>query len=106
MISPSSRPSPVAGIKNTTTRPDGLRGQSVIDLVGRTPLLRLREITRDLSPDVRIWAKLEGFNPGGSVKDRPALHMLQAGAEMHRHQTHFLVIRQACRSLVFPGNKF
>lgn len=78
-ISPSSRPSPVAGINNTPTRADGHRGNSVLDLVGRTPLLRLRQITRDLPPDIRIWAKLEGFNPGGSVKDRPALHMLQAG---------------------------
>ena len=56
-----------------------MRGDSIVDLVGRTPLLRLREITRDLPPDVRVWAKLEGFNPGGSVKDRPALHMLQEG---------------------------
>ena len=78
-ISPSYRRSPVDGIKNTLARPNGQRGQSVVDLVGRTPLLRLREITRDLPPEVRIWAKLEGFNPGGSVKDRPALHMLQAG---------------------------
>jgi len=39
----------------------------------------LTGITRDLPPDVRVWAKLEGFNPGGSVKDRPALWMLQQG---------------------------
>jgi cysteine synthase B len=32
-----------------------------------------------LPPDVRVWAKLEGFNPGGSVKDRPALRMVQEG---------------------------
>ena len=60
-------------------RADGLRGESVLDLVGRTPLLRLTGITRDLPRDVRIWAKLEGFNPGGSVKDRPALRMVQEG---------------------------
>lgn len=47
--------------------------------MGRTPLLRLTGVTRDLPPDVRVWAKLEGFNPGGSVKDRPALRMLQEG---------------------------
>jgi cysteine synthase B len=41
--------------------------------------LRLRGVTRDLPPTVRVWAKLEGFNPGGSVKDRPALRMLQEG---------------------------
>ncbi len=56
-----------------------MRGDSIADLVGRTPLLRLRQITQDLPAGVRIWAKLEGFNPGGSVKDRPALHMLKAG---------------------------
>ncbi len=62
-----------------TVRPDGLRADSLSDLIGRTPLLRLREVTRGLPPQVRIWAKLEGFNPGGSVKDRPALRMLQEG---------------------------
>lgn len=36
-------------------------------------------MARDVPPGVRIWAKLEGFNPGGSVKDRPALRMLQEG---------------------------
>lgn len=49
------------------------------ELVGRTPLLRLTGVTRDLPKGVRVWAKLEGFNPGGSVKDRPALRMLQEG---------------------------
>ncbi len=49
------------------------------DLVGRTPLLRLRGVTDGLPDEVRVWAKLEGFNPGGSVKDRPALRMLQEG---------------------------
>ncbi|MDG2303047.1 MAG: cysteine synthase family protein [Candidatus Binatia bacterium] len=49
------------------------------ELVGRTPLIQLTGVTRDLPKDVRVWAKLEGFNPGGSVKDRPALRMLQEG---------------------------
>lgn len=60
-------------------RADGLVASNVAELVGRTPLLRLTGITRDLPPDVRVWAKLEGFNPGGSVKDRPALRMVQEG---------------------------
>jgi cysteine synthase B len=50
---------------------------SIIDLIGRTPLLEIRKITRGISPQVRVFAKLEGFNPGGSVKDRPALRMIQ-----------------------------
>ena len=41
---------------------------SVDQLVGHTPLLELKNIEKDLG--VRILAKLESFNPGGSVKDR------------------------------------
>ncbi|MBI5631975.1 MAG: cysteine synthase family protein [Nitrospirae bacterium] len=49
---------------------------SVIDLVGNTPLVRLSRITAHLTPDVRIYAKIERGNPGGSVKDRAALRMI------------------------------
>ena len=52
------------------------RLESVVDAVGRTPLLRLRRVAAHL-PDVEVWAKLEFTNPGGSVKDRPALRMMQ-----------------------------
>ena len=52
------------------------RLESVVDAVGRTPLLRLRRVAAHL-PDVEVWAKLEFANPGGSVKDRPALRMIQ-----------------------------
>ena len=48
---------------------------SVIDAVGNTPLVRLRKVTSDV-PGVEVWAKLEFTNPGGSVKDRPALRMM------------------------------
>jgi cysteine synthase B len=51
---------------------------SIIDLVGDTPLIRLRRIERDL-PGVELYAKAEWKNPGGSVKDRPALRMIQEG---------------------------
>ena len=53
--------------------------ESIVDLIGGTPLLEIRKIIRGLSPGVRVFAKLEGFNPGGSVKDRPALKMIQEG---------------------------
>ncbi len=53
--------------------------ESILDLIGDTPLLQICEIASGLSPGVRIFAKLEGFNPGGSVKDRPALRMVQEG---------------------------
>ena len=52
---------------------------SVLDLIGNTPLLEIRKITADLPDGVRIFAKLEGFNPGGSVKDRAALSMVREG---------------------------
>jgi len=54
---------------------------SVLDLVGNTPLVRINRVTDGISGGVEIYAKLEGFNPGGSVKDRPALEMIEAGAD-------------------------
>lgn len=47
---------------------------SLLDLVGNTPLVRLRRVGRDVACD--LVAKVELFNPGGSVKDRPAIAML------------------------------
>ena len=55
------------------------RVPSVLHLVGNTPLLEITKARRGLSPRVRVFAKLEGFNPGGSVKDRPALGMIEQG---------------------------
>jgi cysteine synthase B len=52
------------------------RFSSVADAVGDTPLVRLRRIGRE-APSVEIYAKLEFANPGGSVKDRAALRMMQ-----------------------------
>jgi len=49
---------------------------SVVEAVGQTPLLRLHHIERD-TPGVKIYLKLEYMNPGGSVKDRPALQMIR-----------------------------
>jgi S-sulfo-L-cysteine synthase (O-acetyl-L-serine-dependent) len=45
--------------------------------VGNTPLLPLRRLGKDLPTRVRVFAKAEWFNPGGSVKDRPALNILR-----------------------------
>jgi cysteine synthase len=50
--------------------------ESILDLVGRTPLLRLKQL--EPSGGAQIWAKLEYLNPGGSVKDRAALGMVLA----------------------------
>jgi cysteine synthase B len=55
-------------------------GQTVLELIGNTPLLRLARVGREF-PDVEFYAKAEWCNPGGSVKDRPALSMIQAGLD-------------------------
>jgi cystathionine beta-synthase len=53
--------------------------ESVVDLVGNTPLVRLTSVTRDLGPDAPlVLAKVEYLNPGGSVKDRIAVRMVDA----------------------------
>jgi cystathionine beta-synthase len=55
--------------------------ESVLDLVGKTPLVRLTRVTRELGPFDRqplILGKLEMLNPGGSVKDRIGLPMIEA----------------------------
>ncbi|MDQ4144607.1 MAG: PLP-dependent cysteine synthase family protein [Actinomycetota bacterium] len=51
---------------------------SILDAVGDTPLVQIPHLTPSLE-DVRIWVKLEGTNPTGSVKDRIALAMVEAG---------------------------
>src|SRR5215467_119285 len=51
--------------------------QSILSTIGNTPLVRLTNALPDCP--FRLFAKLEGFNPGGSAKDRPALHILQEG---------------------------
>ncbi len=57
---------------------DQLRPRTLLDLVGNTPLLRLRRFER-ADADVRLYAKAEWKNPGGSVKDRAAVHMVLDG---------------------------
>jgi cystathionine beta-synthase len=53
--------------------------ESLIELIGNTPLVRLRAVTADLAqPAPTVLAKVEYFNPGGSVKDRIAVRMIDA----------------------------
>ncbi|MCT2591240.1 cysteine synthase [Streptomyces sp. N2-109] len=52
-----------------------MRYDSPLEVVGNTPLVRLPRLSP--SAEVRIWAKLEDRNPTGSIKDRPALHMIE-----------------------------
>ncbi|MBI1750096.1 MAG: cysteine synthase family protein [Acidobacteria bacterium] len=51
---------------------------ALLDRIGDTPLLRLTRVGREF-PNVEFYAKAEWFNPGGSVKDRPALWMIRDG---------------------------
>ena len=73
-----------AAVRARLARPTGpeegpLAGPSVLDLIGNTPMVELQRVRDGVAPGVRMLAKLEGFNPGGSVKDRPALKMIQDG---------------------------
>jgi cysteine synthase B len=56
----------------------GRAGEALLERIGKTPLLRLERVGSEF-PNVEFCAKAEWFNPGGSVKDRPALGMIQAG---------------------------
>lgn len=49
--------------------------ENILETIGSTPLIRLRRSVRNLAPS--IYAKVEAFNPGGSIKDRIALKMIQ-----------------------------
>ena len=51
------------------------RFASLVDSLGNTPLVGLPSLSP--TPDVRLWAKLEDRNPTGSIKDRPALRMIE-----------------------------
>jgi S-sulfo-L-cysteine synthase (O-acetyl-L-serine-dependent) len=53
-----------------------MKGQSLIESIGSTPIVEISSLCRN--PGVRIMAKPEGNNPGGSVKDRPACRMILA----------------------------
>jgi len=53
--------------------------KSLLDLIGNTPLISFSDIYDDISPGVELYAKAEWFNPGGSVKDRPAYRMIMDG---------------------------
>src|SRR3954449_7191 len=63
---------------NTSSVVDRAQGSSILDMIGRTPLVRLQQFERE-SPGVELYAKAEWQNPGGSVKDRAAARMILEG---------------------------
>jgi cysteine synthase B len=70
-------------IERRTQTPTQLASQSLEGQIGNTPLLHLQRTGMDhgLAPGVKILAKAEWFNPGGSVKDRPALNIIRTAEE-------------------------
>jgi len=53
----------------------------IVELIGYTPLIRLRRVTAHLPDSIEIYGKAEWFNPGGSVKDRPAWNIIRTAIE-------------------------
>jgi N-(2-amino-2-carboxyethyl)-L-glutamate synthase len=49
--------------------------QGILSTIGNTPLIKLDKVLKDIP--FRLFAKLEGFNPGGSIKDRPAINIIK-----------------------------
>src|SRR5512137_1113864 len=66
--------------------------EGVLKTIGNTPLVEIRKLNPN--KNVKIYAKLESFNPGGSVKDRPALYMIER-AEERGELTHDKIILEA-----------
>ena len=60
--------------------------EKLTDLIGETPLLQLNNI------NPMIWAKLEYFNPQGSVKDRPAYYMMKEGIDQGLIQENTVIV--------------
>ena len=69
-----NRPTPATGHAGAASK----LGENLTERIGNTPLLRLERIAAEF-PNVEIYAKAEWFNPGGSVKDRPAYSMIRDG---------------------------
>jgi len=54
-----------------------MKANSILDVIGHTPLVKLTKLFAAERPDVEVWIKLERQNPGGSIKDRIALSMVE-----------------------------
>ena len=67
------------GPQELKNRPCGGRYGDIVQAIGNTPLVELKRLSP--KPGVRIWAKMESFNPTGSVKDRVARSMIEDAEE-------------------------
>src|SRR5205809_137641 len=71
--------------------------ESILSTIGHTPLVRLTRVFPDCP--FQLLAKLEGFNPGGSAKDRPALHMLREAMRTGKVKPWTVVIESSSGNL-------
>ena len=55
-----------------------MRAQNILETIGNTPTIRVNKLFREIAPDAEVWIKSERANPGGSIKDRIALSMVEA----------------------------
>ncbi|OGX84478.1 cysteine synthase A [Hymenobacter glacialis] len=53
-----------------------MKANTILETIGNTPLVRLNRLFATVRPDIEVWVKLERANPGGSIKDRIALSMI------------------------------
>ena len=67
-------------VENPASAFRNLEDSPIIKCIGNTPLLEIKLFESEF-PEVEVYAKAEWFNPGGSVKDRPALFMVKDGLE-------------------------
>jgi cysteine synthase B len=65
--------------KERSNNKPSLKEFSILSKIGNTPLIKIKRLTKHISPDVHVFAKAEWLNPGGSVKDRAALNMILEG---------------------------
>lgn len=75
----------------------GQPNDGILATIGNTPLVRLSRLTKGL--DINIFAKLELFNPGGSLKDRPALKMLKAALDKGEIDSETTIIESSSGNL-------
>lgn len=73
------------------------KNKGILSLIGATPLIQLTHIYKDLP--LRVLAKLEGFNPSGSIKDRPAIKMIQHAMEKGKIGPNTVVIESSSGNL-------
>ena len=80
---------------------------SVEQLIGKTPLMELTRIEKEFGLEAKILAKLESFNPAGSVKDRVALMMIEEAEKSGRLEKGSVIIEPTSVVLIkyFPNIK-